>query len=164
MNKEILLVVDTVSNEKGVDKDIIFGAVESALAMATKKGHGGEIDVRVAIDRESGDYSAFRRWQVIDNEEEFEFPERQIMLGEAHEKDASQGDVGKIRALDSSIKQCPSQPIFTKFKGKISTTHLEDTGGTSTEQEVYINTCEHDLAAGLFKHPALSRKGVTVHR
>jgi N utilization substance protein A len=89
MNKEILLVVDTVSNEKGVDKDIIFGAVESALAMATKKGHGGEIDVRVAIDRESGDYSAFRRWQVIDNEEEFEFPERQIMLGEAHEKNAS---------------------------------------------------------------------------
>jgi N utilization substance protein A len=86
MNKEILLVVDAVSNEKGVSKDIIFEAIEAALAMATKKRHGGEIDVRVAIDREDGDYSAFRRWQVIDDEEEFENPESQIMLAEAQAK------------------------------------------------------------------------------
>ncbi|ALP53036.1 transcription elongation factor NusA [Candidatus Tenderia electrophaga] len=86
MNKEILLVVDAVSNEKGVSKDIIFGAIEAALAMATKKRHGGEIEVRVAIDRETGDYNAFRRWQVIDDEEEFENPDAQIMLDEAQAK------------------------------------------------------------------------------
>jgi N utilization substance protein A len=86
MNKEILLVVDAVSNEKGVGRDIIFGAIEAALAMATKKRHGGEIDVRVAIDRETGEYSAFRRWEVIDNEEEFENPESQIMLADAQGK------------------------------------------------------------------------------
>ena len=51
MSKEILLVVDAVSNEKGVDRDVIFGAIEAALATATKKRHGGDIDVRVAIDQ-----------------------------------------------------------------------------------------------------------------
>ncbi|MFP5504617.1 MAG: NusA N-terminal domain-containing protein, partial [Gammaproteobacteria bacterium] len=54
MNKEILLVVDAVSNEKGVDKEVIFQAIEAALASATKKRHGGEIDARVAIDRQTG--------------------------------------------------------------------------------------------------------------
>ena len=65
MNKEILLVVDAVSNEKGVDKEIIFQAIEAALATATKKRHGGTIDVRVSIDRDTGDYDTFRRWTVI---------------------------------------------------------------------------------------------------
>lgn len=69
MNKEILLVVDAVSNEKGVDKQIIFEAIEAALASATRKKHGGEIEVRVAIDRESGDYDTFRRWLVVDDAE-----------------------------------------------------------------------------------------------
>jgi len=105
MDKEILMVVDVVSNEKGIDKEIIFEAIEVALATATRKRHDGEIDARVAIDRETGDYETFRRWQVIDesivpevtgdagdeNEEEgalvYEFPERQITLAEAREKD-----------------------------------------------------------------------------
>ncbi len=83
MNKEILLVVDVVSNEKGVSKEVIFGAIESALAMATKKRHGGEIDVRVAIDREDGSYEAFRRWEVISEDELVEIPDQQIMLEKA---------------------------------------------------------------------------------
>jgi len=66
MSKEILMVVDAVSNEKGVEKDIIFGAIEAALATATKKRHKGEIAVRVDIDRETGDYDTFRVWNVID--------------------------------------------------------------------------------------------------
>lgn len=86
MSKEILLVADAVSNEKGVDKQIIFEAIEAALASAAKKRHGGDIDVRVSIDRETGDYETFRRWQVIDDEEEFEAPEHQIMLVEAREQ------------------------------------------------------------------------------
>ena len=69
MNKEILLVVDAVSNEKGVEKQIIFEAIEAALASATRKKNGGEIEVRVAIDRETGDYETFRRWLVVDDSE-----------------------------------------------------------------------------------------------
>ena len=59
MSKEILLVVDAVSNEKGVEKDIIFEAIEAALASASRRRHGEDIDVRVAIDRETGDYDTF---------------------------------------------------------------------------------------------------------
>ena len=91
MTKEILLVVDVVSNEKDVDKDTIFEAIEAALASATRKKHGGEIDVRVSIDRETGNYVSFRRWEVIeepDEEEGFQ-PERQIMLEDARSQDAS---------------------------------------------------------------------------
>ncbi len=89
MNKEILLVVDAVSNEKGVAKEIIFEAIEAALATATKKRHGGDIDVRVSIDRQTGDYETYRRWQVVDDEEnqQLEFPERQITLSAAREED-----------------------------------------------------------------------------
>ncbi|MFA7388552.1 MAG: NusA N-terminal domain-containing protein, partial [Thiohalobacteraceae bacterium] len=80
MNKEILLVVDAVSNEKGVDKEVIFEAIEAALASATKKRHGGEIDARVSINRQTGDYDTFRRWLVVDDEDEnFESPERQVL-------------------------------------------------------------------------------------
>ncbi|HDN26480.1 MAG TPA: transcription termination/antitermination protein NusA [Thioploca sp.] len=65
MNKEIILVVDVVSNEKGVSKEVIFNALECAIASATKKRYNNEIDVRVEIDRRTGDYRAFRRWQVV---------------------------------------------------------------------------------------------------
>src|SRR5680860_923586 len=84
MNKEILLVVDAVSNEKGVEKEIIFDAMEAALASATRKKHGGEIEVRVQIDRKSGDYETFRRWHVLDDEDpEFESTEQQILFSYA---------------------------------------------------------------------------------
>ncbi len=85
MNKEILTVVDVVSGEKGVSKDIIFEAIEAALAMATKKRNREDIESRVAIDRETGNYETFRCWEVIDNEEEIEFPSRQIKLKDAQE-------------------------------------------------------------------------------
>ena len=70
MNKEILLVVEAVSNEKGVDRDVIFQAIEAALETATKKKAGEEIDVKVGINRKTGDYETSRRWLVIDDEEE----------------------------------------------------------------------------------------------
>ena len=108
MNKEILTVVDVVSNEKGVEKDTIFEALESALASATKKRYSDDIEVRVAIDRESGDYEAFRRWEVLDDETiaerleidnydeglEVEFPDREIKLAEARREypDIASGD------------------------------------------------------------------------
>jgi len=83
MNKEILLVVDTVSNEKGVAKEVIFEAIEAALASVARKKHSGDIDARVAIDRKTGDYETFRRWQVIADDEEMEFPQRQMTLSAA---------------------------------------------------------------------------------
>lgn len=70
MNKEILLVVEAVSNEKGVDREVIFQAIEAALETATKKKAEEEIDVKVEINRKTGDYATFRRWTVIDDENE----------------------------------------------------------------------------------------------
>jgi N utilization substance protein A len=87
MSKEILLVVDAVSNEKGVGKEVIFGALEAALASAARKLSDEERDVRVAIDRSTGDYSTFRRWQVIADDEEMEFPNAQLSLEDARKID-----------------------------------------------------------------------------
>lgn len=87
MGKEILLVVDAVSNEKGVDKEVIFEAIEAALASAARKRSGEEIDCRVAIDRHDGSYETFRRWLVLDDEEELEFERAQLRLDEARERD-----------------------------------------------------------------------------
>lgn len=65
MNKEILLVADAVSNEKGVDREIIFEAIELALSTATKKRYEEESEIDVVIDRETGDYDTYRRWTVM---------------------------------------------------------------------------------------------------
>ena len=102
MNKNVLLVAEAVSNEKGVDREIIFEAIEAALASATRKKHGGEIAVRVAVDRKTGHYETFRRWQVIepgaegeDGEPVFiEEPDREISLEAARENnpDIQSGD------------------------------------------------------------------------
>jgi len=78
MSKEILLVVDAVSNEKGVAKNVIFEALEAALAMATVKRHNDESQARVSIDRETGDYETFRRWEVLDDDAEMESEDFQI--------------------------------------------------------------------------------------
>lgn len=86
MNKEILMVVDVVSNEKGVAKSIIFEAIEAALASATKKRNREDIESRVSIDRETGDYNTFRCWEVVDDDpESLEAPTRQIRLSDAKE-------------------------------------------------------------------------------
>ena len=87
MSKEILLVVDAVSNEKGVDESIIFEALEAALASATRKRSGMDIEVRVEIDRETGDYNTYRRWEVCEDDAEQEFPTRQITLSAAQADD-----------------------------------------------------------------------------
>ncbi len=90
MNKEILLVVEAVSNEKGVPEDIIFEALELALATSTKKRYGEEeVELRVSMDRETGDYETYRRWEVTPDDAEIEFPAAQINLTKAMEKDPS---------------------------------------------------------------------------
>ncbi len=96
MKKEILLVADAVSNEKGVDREIIFEAIELALATATKKRYDENADIEVTIDRNSGDYMSVRRWLVMPDDEMAELG-TQFTVEEAHEKDSSlqPGDVYK---------------------------------------------------------------------
>ena len=94
MSKEILTVVESLSHEKGVAEEVIFAALESALATATKKRYVEDAEFRVAIDRDNGDYDTFRRWLVVDperelEEDEFPNPDAELTPDEAKEKDAS---------------------------------------------------------------------------
>jgi N utilization substance protein A len=80
------MLVDAISREKSVDREVVFGAVEAALASASKKLHGGEVDMRVSVDRESGDYETFRRWHVVPNEAGLQLPDSEILHFEALEQ------------------------------------------------------------------------------
>ena len=93
MSREILLLVDALSREKNVEKNIVFGALELALASATKKRFNEDVEVRAAVDRNTGDFTFFRRWQVVDDAA-FETPSRQYLLHEAREQnpDSQIGD------------------------------------------------------------------------
>jgi N utilization substance protein A len=140
MTKEILLVVDAVSNEKGVAKDVIFEAIEAALASATRKKHGGDIDVRVSIDRHSGDYATFRRWEIVEEggDDGLEAPERQISLAAAHEleDDAALGgfieepmesvSFGRIAA--QTAKQVIVQKVREAERAKVVEAYIDRKG------------------------------------
>lgn len=82
MSREVLLVVDALAREKNVDKEVVFCALELALASATKKRFHEDVDVRVSIDRHTGEYVTFRRWQIVPSDE-IEFPERQLSIDQA---------------------------------------------------------------------------------
>src|SRR5947209_16961709 len=86
MNRELLMLVDAISREKSVDREVVFGAVEAALASASKKLQGGEVDIRVSVDRETGDYETFRRWHVVPNEAGLQLPDSEILHFEALEQ------------------------------------------------------------------------------
>lgn len=91
MNKEILLVVEAVSNEKGVDRETIFQAIEAALEIATKKKTGEDAEIKVEINRKTGDYSTFKRWLVLDDDKAAEEKAEGavvISLTEAKSRDA----------------------------------------------------------------------------
>ena len=122
MSREVLLLVDALAREKNVDKEIVFGALEAALASATKKRFGDEeAEVRVSIDRNTGEYLSFRCWEVMDDET-FETPELHIKLEEAQKIDPNYQmgefveealesiDFGRIGA------QAAKQVIFQKIR------------------------------------------------
>ena len=140
MNKEILMVVDAVSNEKGVDKEIIFEALEAALASATRKRHGEGIDVRVAINRKSGDYDTWRRWKVFaDDSNELESPDAELRLDDALEinKEAQIGGFvevpmesvafGRIAAqtakqvIVQKVREAERSQVVDEYKGRLGT-------------------------------------------
>ncbi len=109
MNKQILEVVEAVSNEKGVTREIIFDALEAALASATRRKHGEDIDVRVAIDRKTGEYSTFRRWKVFaDDSSELEVPERELRLDDAI-------DMDKEAVVDGYVEEPMDSVIFGRI-------------------------------------------------
>lgn len=87
MSRELLLLVDALAREKNVTKDIVFGALESALASATKKRFHEDVDVRVQVDRSTGDFASFRRWHIVEDEV-LESPAREVTLAEALERNS----------------------------------------------------------------------------
>ena len=134
MTKEILLLVDALSREKNVPKDTVFLALELALASATKKRFKDEVDIRVEIDRESGEYRAFRRWTVVPDEEHEE-PSHQIaitdavaenpeaQLGDVIEESVDHADFGRIGA--QAAKQVILQKIRDAEREQILNDFLE---------------------------------------
>ncbi|MDH5484689.1 MAG: transcription termination factor NusA [Gammaproteobacteria bacterium] len=139
MNKEILYVVDAVSNEKGVDQEIIFEAIEAALATATRKKQGKDIDVRVCINRETGEYDTFRRWEVVEEEENggLESPLRQttleaaqvekpdIELGDFIEEQIESVEFGRIAAqtakqvIVQKVREAERARVVEAFQDKV---------------------------------------------
>ncbi|RZJ84251.1 MAG: transcription termination/antitermination protein NusA [Massilia sp.] len=105
MNREMLMLVDAISREKSVERDVVFGAVEAALASATKKIYGAEADIRVSVDRESGEYETFRRWHVVPNEAGLQNADAEILLFEAQEQ------IGDIEVDDHIEEPVESVPI-----------------------------------------------------
>ncbi|MDH5611607.1 MAG: transcription termination factor NusA [Gammaproteobacteria bacterium] len=136
MNKDILYVADAVSNEKGIDKEIIFEAIEAALASATRKKSGKEIDVRVDIDRQTGDYDTFRRWLVISSDEPMENPLAEITIeaaqiddpeiqeGEYIEEQIDSVEFGRIAAqtakqvIVQKVREAERSRVVDAFKNR----------------------------------------------
>jgi N utilization substance protein A len=139
MSKDILLVVDSIANEKNLAKEVIFKAIELAIASITARRYlPDEVDIRVAIDRENGDYDTFRQWTVIeDAESEVEFPSKVIRLSEAQkiDPDLEVGDIveesvesidfGRIAAQQAKqvilreIRQAERDEVAKQFKQKV---------------------------------------------
>ncbi|NIC07735.1 transcription termination factor NusA [Billgrantia bachuensis] len=111
MSKEILTVVDAISNEKGVPRNVIFEAVEAALASASRKRfEGREVSVRVHIDRQTGDYETFRRWEVVEDDE-FENPDAEIKQSFAERRDPplTLGDVVEEQIENAAFGRIAAQ-------------------------------------------------------
>ncbi|TDY02577.1 transcription termination factor NusA [Thiohalophilus thiocyanatoxydans] len=136
MNKEILMVVDAVSNEKGVDKDVIFEAIEGALATATKKRYNTDVDLRVSINKTNGDYETFRRWEVVEDDA-MEHPEREttlsaaqyenpdIQTGEFIEEQVESIEFGRIAAqtakqvIVQKVREAERAQVLEEYEDKI---------------------------------------------
>ena len=142
MSKEILTVVELLSHEKGVSEDVIFEALETALATATKKRYAEDAEFRVAIDRDTGDYETFRRWLVIDperelEEDEFPNPDAELTPEQAEEKDATLAigdyyeipvesvEFGRIAAqaarqvLTQKVREAERQQVLEKYLPRV---------------------------------------------
>src|SRR6476620_12198994 len=131
MNRELLMLVEAISREKNVERDVVFGAVESALAQATKKLYEGDVDIRVAIDRDSGNYETFRRWHVVPDEAGLQLPEQEILLFEAREQipDIEVGDY-----IEEAVESVPIGRIGAMAAKQVILQKIRD-----AEREMLLN-------------------------
>jgi N utilization substance protein A len=131
MNRELLMLVDAISREKSVEPEVVFGAVEAALASATKKLYEGEVDIRVSIDRETGAYETFRRWHVVPDEAGLQQPEAEILHFEAKEQidDIEVGDY-----LEESVESVPIGRIGAQAAKQVILQKIRD-----AEREQLLN-------------------------
>jgi len=131
MNREMLMLVDAISREKNVERDVVFGAVESALAQATKKLYPGEVDIRVAVDRDSGEYETFRRWHVVPDEAGLQLPDQEILLFEAKEE---MPDIQIDEYIEESVESVPIGRIGAMAAKQVILQKIRD-----AEREMLLN-------------------------
>lgn len=131
MNRELLMLVDAISREKSVERDVVFGAVEAALASATKKLYGGEVDIRVSIDRDSGEYETFRRWHVVPNEAGLQNADAEILLFEAQEQIA---DIEVDDHIEEPVESLPIGRIGAQAAKQVILQKIRD-----AEREQLLN-------------------------
>ena len=131
MNRELLMLVEAISREKNVERDVVFGAVELALAQATKKLYQGEVDIRVAIDRDSGDYDTFRRWLVVSDDAGLQNPEAEEMLMDAQDRVA---DIEVGEHIEEEVESVPIGRIGAMAAKQVILQKIRD-----AEREMLLN-------------------------
>jgi transcription termination/antitermination protein NusA len=135
MNRELLMLVDAISREKNVERDVVFGAVEAALAQATKKLYQGEVDIRVAIDRDTGDYETFRRWLVVPDEQGLQNPDAEELLMDAKERVGGDGEgVEPGEYIEEGIESLPIGRIGAMAAKQVILQKIRD-----AEREMLLN-------------------------
>ena len=131
MNREMLMLVDAISREKNVERDVVFGAVELALAQATKKLFHGDVDIRVAVDRDSGDYETFRRWMVVPDEAGLQNPDADELLMDATDR-VSDVEVGEY--IEEGVESLPIGRIGAMAAKQVILQKIRD-----AEREMLLN-------------------------
>jgi N utilization substance protein A len=131
MNREMLMLVEAISREKNVERDVVFGAVELALAQATKKLYEGEVDIRVAMNRDTGEYETFRRWLVVPDEAGLQNPEAEEMLMDARERVA---DVEEGEYIEEGVESLPIGRIGAMAAKQVILQKIRD-----AEREMLLN-------------------------
>ena len=131
MNREMLMLVDAISREKNVERDVVFGAVELALAQATKKLYVGEVDIRVSLNRDTGNYETFRRWHVVPDEAGLQLPDQEILLFEAKEQIP---DIEVDEYIEETIESLPIGRIGAMAAKQVILQKIRD-----AEREMLLN-------------------------
>ncbi len=131
MNRELLMLVEAISREKNVERDVVLAAVEAALAQATKKLYEGDVDIRVALDRDSGNYETFRRWHVVPDEAGLQLPDQEILLFEAKEQIE---DIEVDEYIEEAIESVPIGRIGAMAAKQVILQKIRD-----AEREMLLN-------------------------
>lgn len=146
MNRELLMLVDAISLEKNVERDVVFGAIEQALAQATKKLYKEDVDIRVHIDRDSGNYETARRWLVVPDDAGLQNPDAEELLMDAQDRDAAL-QVGDY--IEESVESIPIGRIGAMAAKQVILQKIRE-----AEREMLINdflSSGHKIFSGTIK-------------